>query len=256
MRKSSEEPETSVIPIDGPWARIGAARYLAVVAYPLQNDWPKRDRFVEAAAHWLDRVRGVGGRQMRETRIDGAFNKAFHLLQTRRLPAARAARWISLMQMLTRSPWRELWKDGKVPRVPGPNRMALRYFRETERLEQNQEFAGLMRYRSDRKRNSKPKSKPNLTNILRRVWKETMPVLHLAVAFVETAPGEISGQAHRLEYHILNPHWLIPALARAESLRGSLQSIVASFTTENAIRLSPCMHNSRQPNTLRSLSVS
>src|ERR1700687_4933562 len=44
----AEAAETTYIPTEGPLAQLGAAAYLAVLAYPNQSEWPKRDGFIEA----------------------------------------------------------------------------------------------------------------------------------------------------------------------------------------------------------------
>ena len=42
------QPETTMLPVIGPPARVGVMGYFAVLAYPEQEDWPKRDELVNA----------------------------------------------------------------------------------------------------------------------------------------------------------------------------------------------------------------
>src|SRR5689334_19204204 len=97
------EPEIRNVPIGGIHNHVGAIVYLAVLAYPAQRDWVKRDELAEAIRGHLGKAYIAQGgarrkilakyRGMKNERIGGILSRATYRLETRRLPAANMAYW-------------------------------------------------------------------------------------------------------------------------------------------------------------------
>jgi hypothetical protein len=94
---------------------------------------------------------------------------------------------------------------------------------------------------------SRMKSTPGLVaedaavNIKHRIWAESLPVLHLAIALyqrIETL-GLDGSDDDKLLLLLFRTDWLLPTLLYAESLRTFLPSRIPTFHPDKAVRLLP-----------------
>ena len=181
----SREPEVgeqTAIAVSGElWQRqMGAAMYLAILAYPVLSD--RRDDFVKAVKGWMlkgaieagcpkGRVKDVY-RKMRPREIKSVMNHAFWRIDARRDPAARIAKGI-----ITSRAFR-----GRLGNLlPRTVRQALgaKSAADTEVI----------------------------ANAMHRVWGESLRVLHLAAAL----PADRTGWSL-----ISDPSWVADSLGMAE----------------------------------------
>ena len=237
--RKPEAGEQTKIPVSGDlWQRAkGAAMYLAIVAYPAPEEWPKRDRFLKAAQAWILKSCPRGWakhlRKWRPRSIRMAMDKAFWRIESRRLPAAemlrvilvctmpfpgfkiagprtvnQAAEWIAGPRRKTR----KIHDEGPVtPRENetrcqpckdrGKNSLAMRMVDGTPMC--------VSCFRGKDPRVLKM-NRNRLGNIKHRVWAETLSVIHLAMAI----PG---GPTWR--NLIVDPSWVAKSLHNAEIYR-------------------------------------
>jgi hypothetical protein len=183
---------------------MGAAAYLAVLAYPAPDEWPKRDRFVKASKAWMLRGAIENGcpkgrvkdlyRKMRPREIKSVMNHAFWRIDARRDRAADIATAI-VTSIAFGGRLRNL--------LPGTVRQAL----GAKSADDTDKIADSMHH----------------------VWAESLPVLHLSKAL----PGGRTGWSL-----ISDPSWVADSLGRAEKFR----RIFAPFLARNgckAVRLLP-----------------
>ena len=217
--------ETTLIPINEPLARAGAIAYLAILAYPSRAEWRHRDNFVKAAKAWLfwravkrgypknlikaefvDKWRKKFGR----TKADAAIDRAYNRIASRQLPAAAMFRWIKFHGFQIKLQFNSS-KGVRFKNLP----LKLGYKgipdQEGKRLSVNkaaEHYGGI----------------DEIVNVKHRVWAESLPVLHLAMAleneirrFKDHPPDNL--KRHPLDYLILDPSWLPKALKQAEMIR-------------------------------------
>ena len=174
-----EAGEQTKIPVSGDlWQRAkGAAMYLAVLAYPAPEEWPKRDRFLKAAQAWILKSCPRGWakhlRKWRPRDVKAVMNHAFWRIDSRREKAANIAKnlivsaaWSGQLESLLPSSIREAF---------GAHSAA-----DTELV----------------------------ANAMHRVWAESLPILHLAAAL----PPDRTGRDL-----ISDPSWVAESLGTAES---------------------------------------
>jgi hypothetical protein len=185
--------ETTQLPVSGHDAWLGAAGYLAIVAYP--GDLSARDRFVDAAKAWMIRKHAPKllrasdvtpmVRWLRAIRADGAYNRlamASKRIETRRMPAAHMARSMLFASVSAR-----------------------------DRVSINGLAGGY--------------ALPDRANIITRVWGETKPVLHLALALLVARErlGVDGVEVPNIgEMIALGARWLPEATAQSEVWRCTL----------------------------------
>jgi len=185
-----------VYEVEVPEGVMGTAIYLAVLAYPGPDEIPKRDRFIEAVKAMVhkDIVKipelPKHIRQMRNREIDSALYRAANRISTRRIPAAKI-----------------LWRLIANVKVNGGDPVHSIYGAINAQLESG-------RIEIDE------------ANLRRIVWRESLPVIHLAYSFLWS--GE--GRGHNLVQAIKSPEWLIEAMKQAESVRSLLtdRNIISS----------------------------
>ncbi len=184
------------LPIEGGATPLGAAAYLALLAYPPScSEVPKRDAFIDAARGLLA-ITALGGLPLQpERRAETALDAACYRIRTRRLPAAEMA-WPLLaascdrveVQLVGRRPSIDAAVELMAPRLTARNKAG--WWPE---------------------------------DIRRRIWAESRPVLHLALAYrayLLSTPGRLPG--HRFpafDEVLLWPDWVGQAVRRAEWLR-------------------------------------
>jgi GNAT superfamily N-acetyltransferase len=211
-RQKPELGEQTAVPVGGDLAQaqMGAAMYLAVLAYPAHSEWPKRDEFIEAVkALLVKRARRRGYprklinhkyRRFKNEHIDGILNRAFRRISRRRLPAGQMAFWIICGAMSKRtnitlnklSYW---WATRVWPGFPDAE----------------------------------------AADVKRRVWRETLPVLHLVMVFPRGLI--LNGDGLGL---ILNPSCLPGALRTAQYWRHLLKPLQISVK-DKIVSLSPSL---------------
>ena len=259
------QPETTAIPVTGVEAHLGAMAYFAVLAYPTREEWPKRDEFVETAKALLSKkyiARGGDRRKilrkysgMKNEKIDGTLSRAFYRIQALRLPAAQMAYW-KIIHNTRFGPFiRGTHSTVLKFKAPQEGEWAITFAEEYPSWEPTSlnECAKLMAFQLENARRdwkwhnhrdvAPLAQNPNITfepaskNVLHRVWKATMPVLHLAMAFPkrQEEPDVI-----RL---IHDPSWLPSTLRYAEEIRSVLPQCIPSFDPATAIRLLPVPHD-------------
>ena len=215
---SPSETETSVIPVEGNHAHLGAAKYLSVIAYPIREEWSDRNKFVEACIAYSSKlyVRRGGDRrkikqkylQARPRDIDSRIRMGIERIRKLRLPAA----WIAIRIML-RCVEGPIW-------CSGPENIA-------QGVKMMQDFIG------------KPNNKRDaeLCSFYNRMWAESLPVIHLAVP-IHWKFLELLAEGKELQM-IADPSWLPSAMRNAEALREYIPQFIHTFDPRSAIRLVP-----------------
>jgi len=214
----SPDAEDTYLPTMGPIAKIGAAMYLAVLAYPDLNDdkdRQKRDKFLEAVAHWMD---GDYSGSWPSVEIKNVMALCFRRIRSRRFRAAQHAWTIHFWSTWTSASLRPFWK-GEIPKVPSAG-----------------DIVG-----------TRPKDIPwkkwcsaeGRGNDMHRVWGQSLPVLHLTVAMLRNATEDHLSNLHNL---IISPSWLSPALLESEYWRMTFgEHLEKSFDPTIAVRLLPAI---------------
>ena len=220
--------ETTCIPVNDPFDRLGAIGYLAVLAYSSRSEWPLREKFARGMESWLfwqfvkagypkKQVKGKYRAEWRKKggprKFEAVATRAFDRIMTRRLPAAQMLLWVFPEELQIK--WKfNSPKDGrpkiltvklrcKEPSIPGGKRLTLN--KAAEYLAGEHESS----------------------NIHRLVWRESFPVVHLALALgselqrVNNNPI-IYPNLHPFDYLIYNPSWLPRTLAQAERIRRAI----------------------------------
>jgi hypothetical protein len=242
---SPEVGEQTGIPVAGPlWLRqMGAAAYLAVLAYPGRDEWPKRDQFIEGVkARFVKEARRRGCPKQRipqkyrsfsNRRIDQILRRTFHRLWVWRAPAGLAGNWmmvagsrfgpytfkVSLRRLRTATFVRSSAKY-LGPETTDVTRLSP--FRAMQEIvKQIDEAKGMHR-----------EELPALENARRRVWTNSLPVLHLTMPIAY----RLSTEDNPMKF-IYDPSWVAPALRNAECLLKLLPHKIASFNPRRALRL-------------------
>ncbi len=220
LRGCGERCETIRVPVDGNSAIWGAALYIAFLAYPDLNGADKvaRHKFMEAVVaaymRWLvierrnadipDLAEKLGIhnrnvplwiRRMKKRTIMARFGRAFRRIETRRLQAAKMA----FGMLFAPSAFARDKTGEPLKAPPGPN-VPPRLIRAVEWMQSSI-------------------STLNITyeyhNTKRRVWRESLPVVHLAMALpTELLLGKIEG-ARGVARLVFNPSWVAKAVWRA-----------------------------------------
>lgn len=228
--RKPELGEQTAIPVGGHLAQMGAAAYLAVLAYPSRSEWGERDKFVKAVKSLLIKRamrRGYPRKQIQEQyrefrnkQIYQTLNRAFRRLLRLRMPAGMAANWI-LIDGVRLGP---AVLPGKIPlgvitlHAPKSPRRAMQAIQK--KIEE--------RDRAQREEDS------SLANLHHRVWASSLPVLHLAMPIAE----RLNSQDNPMRL-IYDPSWVGSALRNAEFLVKYLPCKIPSFNPNKAIRLVP-----------------
>ncbi len=237
MRKGQE---VTRVPTRGKAAHLGAIAYLAVLAYPNQKEWPKRDAFVECAKAWVSKeYMDRGGdrakvllkyRRYKREKIykHGPLNRAFYRIENWRQPAALMARWVMLQGVE--------FGGGRIPSKTVPDGIPFKSMRILTAASTITQGAGKL---GDLKAIGLPRDRENA---IHRIWASTKPVLHLALAFPFHNPRyRSSKKKHMIDTLRLieDPRWLLPSLRFAECLLLELPQVFPSFDTAKAVRLLP-----------------
>lgn len=233
--------ETTTISVDGEFAQLGAMAFFAVLAYP--ESIAKRDEFIKACKAWLtkraivkgyprsdfpDDIRRYPTRAIYES---GPITKAVSRIRGRRLPAAEMAEAILFSKI-----------NGEFKLT---NR--LNQFR-TESVCHGQKYRRVKDIRSAvnsfawRTVSKYGDPKSARMNVRARVWNESEPVLHFALAL----RFMINSGALR-EYYtadivdlfklLIRPAWLPDAVETAEMVRVHLLPLIGISEKLNGIRL-------------------
>ena len=185
------------IPVDPPLQHLGAAAYLAVLAYPKSTQFSRRDELIEAFKAWMvkraiqaGQKRSIFRADLRATRwrdIDGEFSKASRLITSRR----GVARNIVLPRLIRGG----LWDVPIGEKSATINRALTRTFDNAN----------------------------GVKNAYRRVWSESKPVLHLAFGLENALSDHLSSnKTVALPDLLINPGWLSAAIENAEGIRHAL----------------------------------
>jgi hypothetical protein len=232
----SRPAEKTEIRIDGPWRHLAAIIYFAVLAYPSDQEWRKRDLFVQAykaklCKHYIRKHPGERAtifpsyRGFKNEHMDGILNRAIYRIRCWRLLAAKLAsekiihgQWVGRFQIRVIDPEDSIWQ---------PRSMRAMHDRGAKLLN------------AGRWENHRPEKEFGWTinNVRSRIWKSSLPVLHLALSFpaarlVEDDPLLLINQ----------PSWVKDSLVYAELLRPHLRTWFPSYVEENAVRLIPTDH--------------
>ena len=229
--RASEVGEQTAIPVGKnlALARMGAAAYLAVVAYPDRVEWGKRDDFIEAVKSFLLKgsiSQGCPRRWVKEKyrsfpnrRIDQTLDKAFRIIVRSRLPAGMIANWLMM--------------DGarfEVPLLAGKPAIPM-VLRAPNSVSRGMKAVLELVKKRDNRRNLAEDAA--LSNLYHRVWKTSLPVLHLVVP--------ITGRFRELSDPVklvLDPSWVENSIRSSQWLWAYLPQRIPSFCPETAIQLS------------------
>lgn len=233
---NSQSGEITYIPVSASKVHVGAAMYLATVAYP--NNLDKRTDFVNACQAWLC-VQKYGSRLKK----DVVVNPSIRAMSSKRKMFAQFD--FALKQLKTkRSIALLICKFKLVNHVPGAraNLPDGSLFTIEEYLKYK--YPGTTTVRIDEGKTIRDVSDHNANNAHRRIWKESKPVLHLCWAldnYLEDHPKQKTIQALLIE-----PAWVSQAMKEAERVRTlffhmnhSIPDNQKWFKQEEMIRLLP-----------------
>ena len=200
--------EVTEIRIDEDWQGFGAAAYLAVLAYP--DNQEKRDQFLNAYKAWTCKLLADGQLKRRliskekilefsaTRKIESQFNKVINIISNKRAIALEIA-LLSLYQ--------ESFK-GKIKvnfNLPNGKKFNLKRYLE-------------FHYPS----HSNSTDLHNAHNAHKRIWLASKPVLHLALG-LEFELKKLKRE-NDLALLLCDPRWLPGALHNAEMFRKALCS--------------------------------
>lgn len=202
--------ERTVIPTSGCEAHLGAAAYLAVLAYPSKGEWDKRTAFVEAWKACLLKkyannfpIRShkrytiyAKYRKLPNQKINNVINNGVNRIATRRFTADRICR-----EQIYLSPSAIRTMAQALGMVFGARHADVRHPKGNIRAVQGREAArhgGDARFPTAREKS--------------RIWAESKPVLHLAMALTEECLRRDGFDPFGL---VNSPDWVGPAIARA-----------------------------------------
>lgn len=230
LEARSHGAETTVLPTEGPMARIGAAMYFAVLAYPKKKEWGMRDSFLEAVCHWLDKDY-LGSWSERKT--EEMVRSCFRRIVTKRMEAGLHAFRIVFFEQWTVGALRPYWR-GKIPKVTIGNLHPRLVGPKPKDVDWKKWYSSSGR-----------------GNIMHRTWAESLPVLHLMIALLRNSPtgpldelhprdrGQRTEPARDLDRMLISPSWLSKALLESEYWRLKLHEYVKTFDPTTAVRLIP-----------------
>lgn len=224
-----EPYETTKLPAtDAP--HLAAVAYLAVLAYP--HETAKRDEFLEAGRALVLKQAVNDGyprqdistrwRRIPNRKIDNRLTAGFRRIVRRRLPVAHVApAGLIAGAHSFKSPVTKLLEN-----------LAEHHARAFPRNRRSTDLDSLKWHEDG--------SEGKRAEVISRLWSETKPVLHLAVALNGQRPEpNYKGNLPLVEM-IWSPEWIIPALESAEALRQIIaRSAVLRISAENQIRLLP-----------------
>ena len=247
------------IPIKGYGAHFGTMVYMAVLAYPNRSQWEKRDRLVEASkAYVLKDWIAQGGdkkkvkrkyRSYRNDLMEKSFRAAVKRINRRRIPAAIAAQWMMASKFQfnlehARQATQEMEPEQQVRHVAAAvfvNRL-LRSAPANVR-QAMQQFVGIL---TTRKEDTEDADDDTITedeavrNLRVRVWKESLPVLHLAIPLAGRWQKLCKERQSMAVAFLYDTSWLESSLTVAENLREHiLPENIRGYRPEEAVQLIP-----------------
>jgi hypothetical protein len=209
-RRPEIGPEVRISVVGGLAQRmIGAATYLAILAYPAPKEWRKREKFVDAVRVWLSkqimephypRLRMKEKyRHFKPSQAKVIMGHAFWRIGSRRLRA---------VQMLAGMVG-EGWEHGSCKfLLADPGDSMKEDIKNWDRARGIKKAA--LWIAGPGGRTERINCPDRSRNIKQRIWAESLPVLHLA----SVLPSGANGRGL-----ILNPVWVSEALQKAELLR-------------------------------------
>ncbi len=218
--------EVTAIPTQGKDAHLGAIAYLAVLAYPDRKEWSKRDGFMKASKALLLKAaikKGYPRKKIpreysgfKKDAIKGTLRQGFRRINDRRMYAAEMARGM-LFHNLRVGPF-QIETD-----MPSLNRATIAVAKASGRTSADRKgWAGKFnpdRYpRLDLEKCSMLAKEPPPRTVRRRVWKETLPVLHFAMALLQRWKQLLADDMSETSL-FWDPAWLPQAVFIAEPLR-------------------------------------
>jgi len=231
-RPKAEVGEQTRIPVAGPLRlrQMGAAAYLAVLAYPAPEEWANRDKFIEAVkAHLLKWARRCGcpGKRIAKKyrgfpnkRIDQVLSRALRRIWRWRMPAGMAGNWM----LADGARFGPVVLPGKILvrtitlRAPGCPWRAMNVIQKL----------------AEKRDGAQREQDSAVRDLYRRIWVTSLPVLHLAMPIVQllNTPGDPMR-------FIFDPSWVGAALGSSARLMEYLPQKIRSFDPRKAIRLFP-----------------
>ncbi len=236
----------TTIPTIGAEAPIGAAAYLAVIAYP--NDHEKRTAFVNACKAWLFIQIGKGRMPKQVTKptilrfsktriINAEFTRVAKLLGQDRTIALQMCKMLMLNQVPQVDPkdgkpttweeWRKLAKPIPVRMKDGSPFTITRWLQTI--------YPSRTRTLDDDGKFIYEKSKFRAKNFHKRGWKESKPVLHLVWALDNYSQNRT--RTPSIEDLIWDASWVDGAVKEAESMRLNLFPNIQSLLKKDEIWL-------------------
>jgi hypothetical protein len=245
METTSTLAEVHTIPVWEPWgAWCGVILYYAVLAYPHPPDRERRVRFARALEAYRFKKCGAKRnvvpslyRKLKSEKVSDTIDMGFRRIALRRLNAAQIGHLLCLDGLPV--PYEN-------PKPGGPEGVIHRIDVKTV----NAAVKFYIEYREKRGRHAEPDSAR--ANAEHRVWADSLPVLHLAIALWQELPRwEEACTCPRLLPQVLLwgiwvTTWLRPALTYAEGLRLSpyVHEHIPTFRPQEAIRLLPAQNPS------------
>ena len=253
--RRSEKAETSYIPAGDSfvWKQLGAITYFAILAYPAPTEWSKRDVFVEHMKGLLFKrfwgPPGSPGRAARRRQISRKYSgmrwkrieevcRAAHFRIEKRYFARQLAWDMFIHHHLRGLQWE--WPRLGAFRAMPPGRVSLQFEVTSRRAGESAAKKRLGRWHPENVTALFEKFAtlfPNMdeSSFRKRIWRPSLPVLHLAMAI----PEDRLEKADWFISMLRDPSWVAPALLNAERLRVPLPDGVSGFSLKSAIRLLP-----------------
>jgi hypothetical protein len=229
--------EEILIPVAGSLRQrqLGAAEYLAVLAYPAEDEWCKRSEFMDAVNVWLlkkviqpswprgrlpDKYRGY-----RPSKAKAVMDRGFWRIRSRRVKAAIMG-YARLMDGWRMAP---MEIAGRRFFLRAPTSVKKDVARWKANLPCGVNKAAKWIAGPDRKVNKASSCPDSIRNIKQRIWRESLHILHLAMALPD---------GRTMQDLILNPTWVATSLPQAEGFLWLLFAVLG-LSRREPIRLLP-----------------
>lgn len=212
--------EETDIPTHKKWQGLGAAAYLAVLAYP--EDKSKRDTFINAYKAWVCKLITNGQLKRRliykeeilkfstTRKIESQFNRIINIISDKRAVALEIA-LLSLFQ--------ENFKKRINLNLPNGKKFSIKQYLD-------------LHYPS----HGNSTDSHSAHNAHKRIWLTSKPVIHLALALDYELKK--TNRLNNLEDLLLDPSWLPGALKNSEIFRKMFcSSSVLNIKESNTIKL-------------------
>lgn len=231
-----EAAETTHIPVDARAGHYGAIAYFAVLCYPGIDPRSHRRRNQLTTA-LLEYFRGIIKYRNGFKRITRARRKSSQNSWLRQLPSMKNTEVFA-----TGNRAEQILREQRLPCAWIASQLAMLEFSQELKQQQSrlqiqlagpQRLTGLIESTAERLGLAEPRT-------MWRYWNETLPVLHLAMAFYFEQPEQQLGDRLQLTVRCARDHYLwLPKAVNSAEVRALDLSTYTAFDAARRIRLLP-----------------